>query len=495
MSKRTQRLVPFRTISVYALFSLVWILFTDIVLFRYFPDGQLISIGKGFLYIAFSALLLYYLLKQSSEAQQELLIKEYEDDLTGLQNRSSLQKTLANLIYNKATFHLLFVDFDRFKMINDLYGHASGDLVLKEISKRLLNNPKMGPTDFVARWGADEFIVILKNKSYDDVEDFVHSVLTESTTPLQILGKEIVSSISIGSVYCPIDSRNATELLRFAELAADEAKKTGGLTHVSYTKELSELANKELYLEEGLHSAIENNEMYLNFQPQIATDTHEIMGVETLIRWRHDDKFISPAEFIPIAEKSGHIIKIGDFVLRETCKCIPIIEKELGKELIFSVNVSARQFYQKDYIERTKKILEETNIEPSKIVLEITESIIMEYTDFVIKSLQQLNELGFQIAIDDFGTGYSSFKYLERLPVNIIKIDQSFTQAIDQTRTRAIVQSIISLAHNLDMKILAEGVENLFQVAHLNDLNCHYFQGYFFSKPLTLEGLFKEYKK
>ncbi|WP_240793425.1 putative bifunctional diguanylate cyclase/phosphodiesterase [Psychrobacillus vulpis] len=491
----TYRKISLKIIIIYVSISLLWILLADTYLYQYFQDGKIISILKGVVYVAFSVLLLLYLMKQSWKSQQDLLIKEYEDDLTGLPNRSSLQKTLENFIYNKEVFHLLFVDFDRFKMINDLYGHDSGDFALMQISERLHNNNYLTSSDMVARWGADEFIVLIKNRLYDDIEKFVESILTESTIPLSINGKEISISISIGSVQCPIDTVNSTELLRFAELAADEAKKAGGLRHVRYHKELSELANKELYLVEGLHNALEKGELFLNFQPQIETETHDIIGVETLIRWKLENKFISPAEFIPIAEKTGHIIQIGDFVLRETCKNIPLIEKEIGKELLYSINVSARQFYQKDYIQRTKKILEETNVLPSKIVLEITESIIMEYTDFVLKSLQELKEFGFQIAIDDFGTGYSSFKYLELLPVNIIKIDQSFTQAIHRSRTKAIVQSIISLGHNLDLKILAEGVEDLFQVANLNELNCHYLQGYFFSKPLTLENLLMEYKK
>lgn len=434
-------------------------------------------------------------MKISWRTQQDLLIKECEDDLTGLQNRSSLQTILSNLIHNKEIFYLLFIDFDRFKLINDLYGHDSGDKVLVEISNRLVSNEYVDTSDIVARWGADEFIVILKNRTYEDIEIIVKTLLIQLAAPLHINGKEIMSSLSIGSVQCPIDSIKPKELLRFAELSVEEAKKNGGLTHVKYRKELSDLANKELFLEKGLHNALDKNELFLYFQPQIASETHEIIGLETLLRWKHEGEYVSPGEFIPIAEKSGHIIKIGDYVLRETCKVIPVIEKEVGKELIFSVNVSARQFYQKDYIFRTKKILEETNIHPSKIVLEITESIIMEYTDFVIKSLQELKDFGFQIAIDDFGTGYSSFKYLELLPVSIIKIDQSFTQAIHKVRTKAIVQSIISLAHNLNMKILAEGVEDLFQVANLNELQCHYLQGYFFSKPLSQEQLLIEYKK
>lgn len=472
---------------------MLWILLSDTLLFQYFPNGKSISILKGFIYIAFSALLLLYLMRQSWRTQQNLIIKEYEDELTGLQNRWSLQSSLSTFLSNKETFHLLFIDFDRFKMINDLYGHDNGDIVLKEAAQRFIKNTYT--SDVVARWGADEFILLLKNRTTEAIRQFVENILSEIAVPLHISGKEVTASISIGSVHYPIDATNGTELLRFAELAADEAKKNGGLSHVEYHKELSDLANRELYLEEGLHNALEKKELFLNFQPQISSETHEIIGVETLVRWMHEDKLISPGEFIPIAEKSGHIIKIGDFVLRETCKNIRSIEKEIGKPLLFSVNVSARQFYQKDYIQRTKKILEETKVHPSKIVLEITESIIMEYTDFVLKSLQELKNIGFQIAIDDFGTGYSSFKYLELLPVNIIKIDQSFTQAIHKLRTKAIVQSIISLAHNLEMKILAEGVEDLYQVANLNELNCHYLQGYYFSKPLSLEHLLKKYKQ
>ena len=492
--KKTYRNISFRIVIIYAVTSLLWILFSD-TLFQYFPVGNTTANIKSYIFIALSALLLLYLMKQLWSAQNDLLLKEYEDDLTGLQNRSSLQNTLSDFISNKEKFHLLFIDFDRFKMINDLYGHESGDSVLIQVSNRLRTNQYIKPQDVVARWVADEFIILLKNRTDDEIAIFIDDVFSDSAVPLQIYGKEIINSISIGSVQYPHDSTVASELLRFAEIAAEEAKKSVGSTHVPYRKHLSDLANRELYLEEGLKDALENNELLLNFQPQILTNTQEIIGLESLIRWKHDDQFISPGEFIPIAEKSGLIIKIGDFVLRETCKQIPIIEEVIHKELLFSVNVSARQFYQMDYIARTKQILEETKIHPSKIVLEITESIIMEYTDFVIESLQELKDLGFQIAIDDFGTGYSSFKYLELLPVNMIKIDQSFTQSIHNVRTKAIVQSIISLGHNLKLKILAEGVENVLQVNCLKELDCHYLQGYFFSKPLSVENLLIEYKK
>ncbi|MFJ7826533.1 putative bifunctional diguanylate cyclase/phosphodiesterase [Psychrobacillus sp. NPDC096623] len=492
--KKTYRKLSFRIVVIYIIISLLWILLSDALLFSFFPEGMHISMLKGIIYISLSSLLLLYLMKQAWSAQNELNAKEYEDDLTGLQNRASLQKSLSELLHNKKSFHLFFIDFDRFKMINDLYGHEIGDTVLKKVSSTLQNNAHIRYSDIISRWVADEFVIILKDRTDHEIDLFVNSLLAETSVPLYIEGKEIVNHLSIGSVYFPEDSTKSSELLRFAEIAAEEAKKNGGLTHVKYRKELSDKVNRELYLEEGLKHALEKQELFLNFQPQIDTDSHEIIGVETLLRWIHDEQFISPGEFIPVAEKSGLIIQIGDYVLRETCKNIPCIETAVGHELYYSVNVSARQFYQKDYIARTKEIIKETNVNPSKIVLEITESIIMEYTDFVIESLHELRKFGFQIAIDDFGTGYSSFKYLELLPVNLIKIDQSFTQSLEKHRTKAIVQSIISLAHNLEMKILAEGVENLFQVASLKEMDCHYLQGYYFSKPLTLDNLLQQYK-
>lgn len=492
--KKIYKKIPFYIVVIYILVSLLWILLSDILLFRLFPQGMYLSMLKGIIYISLSSLLLLYMMKQAWRVQNDLIAKEYEDDLTGLQNRTSLQKNLAKIIHNKENFHLLFVDFDRFKMINDLYGHEIGDSVLKKIASTIKNNAHIRYSDIIARWVADEFVIILKDKTNDEVDLFVNSILAETSIPMVIVEKEIVNHLSIGSVHCPKDTTKGTELLRFAEIAAEEAKKNGGSTHEKYRKELSDKINRELYLEEGLKHALEKKELFLNFQPQIDTVTHEIIGVETLIRWIHNGQFISPGEFIPVSEKSGHIIQLGDYVLRETCKNIHCIETAIGYELNFSVNVSARQFYQKDYIARTKQIIEETNVDPSKIVLEITESIIMEYTDFVIESLHALREFGFQIAIDDFGTGYSSFKYLELLPVDLIKIDQSFTQSLEKERTKAIVQSIISLAHNLDLKILAEGVENLFQVASLKEMDCHYLQGYYFSKPLSLENLLMQYK-
>ncbi len=493
--KKTYRKISFRIVVIYALLSILWIFLSDSLLFQYFPEGKTISIIKGFIYIGLSALLLLYLLKELWETQNNLLVKDFKDELTGLQNRSSLQTNLSNFISLKEPFHLLFIDFDRFKMINDLYGHESGDYVLKQISNRLRYNTKIKSSDIIARWVADEFIVISKNRTSEEIEALVNSILADCSIPLHIQEKDMIIPVSIGMVQYPSDSNNPSELIRFAEIAVEEAKKSGGFKHLKYEPGMSTVANRELYLEDGLKDALAKDELFLHFQPQILTLSNEMIGVESLIRWKHNNETVSPAEFIPIAERSGLIIKIGDFVLRETCLHIPLIEQALGREFLFSINVSARQFYQQDYIERTKRILEETKIHPSKIVLEITESIIMEYTEFVIKSLQELKNLGFQIAIDDFGTGYSSFKHLEKLPVNIIKIDQSFIRSIHNVKTRAIVQSIISLAHNLQLKILAEGVEENHQVKSLKELECHYLQGYYFSKPLSIDHLLGQYQK
>ncbi|WP_313892331.1 bifunctional diguanylate cyclase/phosphodiesterase [Psychrobacillus sp.] len=494
MLKNTYRHISFKIVIIYAISGLLWILMADILLSPYFSDKKIVTIIQGLIYVVLSSLLLLFLMRQSWKMQKDLTIKEYMDDLTGLPNRTTLQARLSTLVQNQERFHLLFIDFDRFKMINDLYGHDSGDKVLKEVSSRLKNASYIDHEDALARWGADEFIIILKNRSHQEIDKITKDVLVKLALPIAIGDQEIISSISIGSVHCPADSTNAKELLRFAELAVGVSKKNGGLTHCRFEKSMSEEVNRTLYLEEGLKKALEKEELFLNYQPQILAETHEIVGVESLIRWNYGGTIISPGEFIPIAEKTDQIIKIGDFVLRETCRNIRQIERAVGKELIFSVNVSARQFYQIDYIERTKQILTDMNIHPNKIVLEITESIIMEYTEFVIESLQELKNYGFQIAIDDFGTGYSSFKYLELLPVNIIKIDQSFTQAIEKERSKAIVQSIISLAHNLNLKVLAEGVEDLYQIASLSEFDCHYLQGYFFSKPLAFEQLIAEYK-
>ncbi len=492
---KTYRSISFRIVVIYALASILWIFLSDTLLFHYFPEGKTISISKGFIYVGLSALLLLYLLKQLWGTQNNLLLKDFKDELTGLENRSSLQTNLNNFLSNKEPFHLLFIDFDRFKMINDLYGHESGDYVLKQVANRLRYNVNIKSSDIIARWVADEFIVLLKNRSNEELEALINIILADCSIPLHIQEKDITIPVSIGSVHFPSDSQNPSELIRFAEIAVEEAKKLGGFMHQRYQTSLSELANRQLFLEDGLKDALVKNELFLHFQPQVLSSLNQMVGVESLLRWKHNDEMISPSEFIPIAERSGLIIKIGDFVLRETCLHIPIIEQALERELLFSVNVSARQFYQHDYIERTKQILQETNVNPNKIVLEITESIIMEYTEFVIKSLQELKDLGFQIAIDDFGTGYSSFKHLEKLPVNIIKIDQSFTRSIHNVKTKAIVQSIISLAHNLKLTVLAEGVEDNQQAISLKELECHYLQGYYFGKPLSIEQLLSIYQK
>ena len=430
----------FRIVFIYAIFGTTWILFSDMLMFQYIPHFKSFSLIKGLFYVAITSLLVLYLLKKAwgeiDQSQKRLHTYIHTDSLTNLHNRLSLQKKLDILVKQNYSFSLLFINADRFKVFNEQFGHAFGDEVLKQIALRMLENIPKKNTTFLARWGADEYILIVENTDSKKLKSLVMSLQRELEQPMTIFEQKVSLSFSMGCALFPIDAQTADDCIRFAELALHDAKLAGGRTLVLYKDELSHKALKRFELEGGLKHAIQNDELFVVYQPQVSTNTGKLIGFEGLLRWNFKgEKLISPAEFIPIAEESGLIVQIGEFVLLAACKQVVNLKSLGHSNLVISVNVSSRQFYQDDFVKRTLKIVNEEKVNPSNLMIEITESIVMEYSMFVMQSLSTLKEAGFQIAIDDFGTGYSSFKYLEELPLDMIKIDQSFIQSIHKPRT------------------------------------------------------------
>lgn len=477
----------FRIVFIYAIFGTTWILFSDSLMFHYVPEFKSFSLMKGMFYIIFTSFLLLYLLKYSwgeiDEAQKKLHTFLHTDPLTKLHNRIALQSKIEFLVQEDQTFCLLFINADRFKTFNEQYGHLFGDELLRQMANRMTDIAPKRNAAYLARWGADEFILVLKGIDKNTVKEHTLSLQMQLQEPMIIFNQKVSLTFSLGCSFYPEDAHVTSDCIRFSELALHEAKSEGGRTIVYYHNDLSAKALNRFELENGLKMAIPNNELFVVYQPQISALSGELIGYEALLRWKYKEKLISPAEFIPIAEESGLIVPIGEFVIQSSCRQLLHLNNQGYKDIVMSINVSSRQFYQLEFVNRLLEIVINEKVNPNQIMIEITESIIMESTSFVMESLNKLREAGFQIAIDDFGTGYSSFKYLEELPLDLIKIDQSFTQSLHKTRTRAIVQSIVSLAHNLQLEVLAEGVETLEQSSILQEMECHYLQGYYYGRP------------
>jgi diguanylate cyclase (GGDEF)-like protein len=429
-------------------------------------------------------------------AEERLLYDAFHDALTGLPNRALFIDHL-KLSVERAKrrkdrqFAVLFLDFDRFKIINDSLGHMVGDQLLVGIARRL--EACLRPGDTVARLGGDEFTVLLEdlNDTREAIE-VAERLQQTLSLPFNLKGSEVFTTVSIGIALSTIGYEHAEEVLRDADTAMYRAKLNGKARHELFDKAMHASAMTLLQLETDLRRAIERKEFVLHYQPIVALETGVIRGFEALVRWQHPERgFISPIDFIPIAEETGLIIPIGQWVLEEACRQIRKWQDQFPQHppLQISVNLSGKQFTQANLIEQISRLLRETEIDPHTLKLEITESMMMENIDTAINMLEQLRRLGIELSMDDFGTGYSSLSYLHRFPISTLKIDRSFVSRMTSNNENAeIVRTIVMLARNLDMNIVAEGVETEGQLAQLKSLECEYGQGYFFSKPVAAEG-------
>ncbi|BAY37908.1 diguanylate cyclase/phosphodiesterase with PAS/PAC sensor(s) [Nostoc sp. NIES-2111] len=429
--------------------------------------------------------------------EEKLVHHAFYDNLTGLPNRVLFMERLTQAITKikedpDELFAVLFLDLDRFKVVNDSLGHLVGDQLLVSFAQRLQSC--LQPEDTFARLGGDEFTILLSRiNSIDDatcIAEKIHQVLK---LPFNLSGYEVFTSASIGIALGTNQYVQAADVLRDADAALYGAKEQGKAWHIVFDPAMYDRAVALLQLETDLRWAIARQELQVAYQPIVSVATGKITGFEALVRWQHPEKgLISPAEFIPIAEETGLIIQIGQFVLRESCQQLKRWHREFPQfqHLSMNVNLSGRQFSQPYLVEEIQQLLQEFELEPSSIKLEITESAIMSSPEQAAIILQQLKTLGINLCIDDFGTGYSSLAYLHCFPIDVLKIDRSFTNRIDSDGEQlAIVRAIVTLASNLGMSVVAEGVETINQLVQLRLLKCDQAQGYLFSKALSSDKI------
>ncbi len=425
-------------------------------------------------------------------AEEKLLYEASHDALTQLPNRARFMDLLRQAIKRAQAspdylFAVLFIDLDRFKVINDSLGHLIGDKLLVEITQRLQRCLRSGDT--VARLGGDEFTILLSGlKEIADVIAVAERIQKEVSQPCLLDGHETFTTASIGIALYDTTYKDPAALLRDADIAMYQAKTAGKARHVIFNSEMHSHALDRMRLEADLRRAIERQEFFLLYQPIVSLTTGQLTGFEALLRWRHPERgLVSPAEFIPIAEETGAIVPIGEWVLLQAVRQTRQWQRQFPwmQHLKLSVNLSGKQFTNANLIERVIQTLRLTRFDPHHLKLEITETVLMENIETATEMLKQLRALGVQLSIDDFGTGYSSLSYLHRLPINTLKVDRSFVSRMaEHSENLEIVRTIIMLAKNLRLDVVAEGVETRHQVAQLRQLDCEYGQGYFFSKPL-----------
>ncbi|MGA7616108.1 MAG: EAL domain-containing protein [Thermoanaerobaculia bacterium] len=424
-------------------------------------------------------------------AASEIEHLAYHDPLTGLPNRSLfLDRLIVGIAQSHRNFQklaVLFLDLDRFKDINDSFGHSMGDAILRGVAARLRLSLREGDT--VARFGGDEFTLILHRiESNDALVRVAAKILDTVRQPYEIGGREITVTTSIGISIYPDDTTDAETLIRNADAAMYRAKEAGRDNWQLYTAKMSAVARERFELETRLRRAVSRNELVIHYQPLVDMQTRAIAGFEALLRWQ-DPEFglLWPKSFIAPAEESGLIVSIGAWVLREAARQARSWQSRGSGELVVAVNLSPRQFHQKDLSDMVRSILEETGLDPHLLELEITESCAMRDVDETIRVLRELKQLGVRISIDDFGTGYSSLSYLKQFPIDTIKIDRSFIMDLVEPGDGEIVRSVIVMAHQLGVKVIAEGVETPSQLEILKEQNCDSSQGFLFSAPLTAE--------
>ncbi|MGG3671461.1 EAL domain-containing protein [Bacillus nitratireducens] len=437
---------------------------------------------------------------ESKQQQEQINFLAYHDTLTELANRRSfhqhLEKAIARAKVSKRPFAVMFIDLDRFKVINDTLGHRIGDLLLIAVAKRLerisTQNMKL------ARLAGDEFTILIENyEKRTDVKRIADMIVVAMNEPFEIENQHLHISPSIGIAIYPEAGEDPLSILQHADMAMYEAKNKGKNRSSLYTKELYKKMERKARIEKDLPLALVNNEFYLVYQPQIDTTTNKIIGAEALIRWKHPllgD--ISPCEFIPIVEETPQVVPLGHWVLRESFRQLKIWQSFGYTNLKMSVNLSAREFQQNQLIENISRILKDVEIDPKDVTLELTERIAMIDEKETLSRLKQLKEYGIQTSIDDFGTGYSSLAYLSIFPIDTLKVPKEFTQLADhRPEERAIVSTILSLANTLNLSVVAEGIETEKQLKFLKKNNCKYMQGYYFSKPLTSKDFIRFLQK
>jgi len=431
---------------------------------------------------------------ETKRYQQELEHHVNHDALTGLANRHLLQDRLQQALFRAGRRNLrcavMFLDLDHFKLVNDGLGHHVGDALLKRVSTELLT--MLRPEDTVARFGGDEFVLIATEvQDMAAVTDIAGRIVTRLATPMVIAEQEITVSASVGIAMYPDDGETVEELLKNADAAMYHGKQEGRNTFSYYSREMNVSISTQFAFKNKLAKAVEQGELVLNYQPQAAAKTLALVGIEALLRWHHPELGrVGPDHFIPLAEETGLIVPIGEWALMTACRFAAELRREGVDFGRIAVNLSARQLYQANLAQLIERSLQTSGLAPQCLELEITESMMMGNMEKVLRILSELKEMGIRLAVDDFGTGYSSLGYLRRFPIDRLKIDRSFIDDVPASQHDAtITKAIVSLAHNLNLNVIAEGVETQAQLAFLAENDCDEIQGYLLSKPLDAEAL------
>lgn len=426
------------------------------------------------------------------QKDEHILHMAYHDPLTNLPNRllfhDRLQQALSSARRYPRIIAVIFIDLDRFKIINDTFGHSVGDTLLQSVALRLKDAVRQNDT--VSRLGGDEFIILLSEiEKVQDAAIVAQKILHLLSTPFVVHCHELNITASIGISVYPDDGNDVQALMKKADTAMYHVKEQGKNAYQFYKENMNTMLFERILLENNLHRAIERNEFLLYYQPKIDTNSWKICGVEVLLRWQHSEMgLVNPSQFIPIAEETNLIIPIGEWVLRTACMQCMLWKREGFPLLSVAVNLSGRQLKHQNLLEMIRKVLEETGFNPEYLELELTESVIMHQAEKITEILHKLKAIGIKVSIDDFGTGYSSLSYLKRFPIDKLKIDQSFVRDVTTSADdSAIVTAIIAIAQSLKLKIVAEGVETADQLAFLKDMQCDEVQGFYFSRPLNTD--------
>jgi diguanylate cyclase (GGDEF)-like protein/PAS domain S-box-containing protein len=472
--------------------------FRDVVMQRSFPNGTLIYIrvsgepifDRDHRFIGYRGVGRDITAQKRAEERIQYLATH--DSLTGLPNRAQFSNLLAHTIVSahryQRKFAVLFVDLDRFKIINDTLGHEAGDILLKEMSARL--NDCLRSSDVVARLGGDEFVVLLQGVNESaQAATAARKVLSAVIKPVTILNQECRVTASVGVCLYPDDGEDEQMLMKNADLAMYLAKEEGKNNYKFYSKDIKSQSLERLTLEANLRSAIERQEFFLHYQAKVDLKSGAINGVEALLRWQHPELgVVPPMQFIPLAEETGLIVAIGKWVLKTACAQNVAWQRAGLPPVCMAVNLSPRQFADDDLLKDLDVVLHETGLSPDLLELEITESMVMSNIERAVKQLKAIKERGVRLAIDDFGTGYSSLAQIKRFPIDTIKVDRSFIRDIPRNpEDRAITEAIISMGKSMGLTVVAEGVETEQQQSFLRDHACDEMQGYYFSKPIDPE--------
>lgn len=489
-----------RIVLSYLGFGFAWILLSDPLVNFFIKDPDLkleINMVKGILYVILSGLIIYSLIshvlsKLSDneqvilESRNELKVLLYYDHLTGLYNRRKLIERLPEYLKDQTDKGkaLLYIDIDNIKLINDTMGHTFGDAMIAATSRRIASH--LVPPDELYRLGGDEFIIMTKFNRVSEVQKKASDILALFNEPIPIESALIHATISIGIALYPHHCEDPGELLKFADIAMYQSKKNGKNRAVLYNTNMMSAINERMSIGEYLHDALIRNELEVFFQPQLDIKTRRIASFEALLRW--NSQFlgkVSPDKFIGVAEETHLIIPIGEWILRKSCQFIRKLHQEGYQDLTISVNISMIQLLQENFVQTVLKILEETELAPTKIELEITESILMESWGVIRSKLDLLRARGVGIALDDFGKGYSSLSYLEQLPISILKIDKIFIDGIrEANQDVSITGNIVKIGKKLGLTVIAEGVETDTQLTYLANQQCDRMQGWLFSKAI-----------